>query len=84
MLSFFLLFLLNTHTFIDQLQEAHRKYTEHLQMELNEERTCYQNLMTEHIKLEAQYADLRSEREAATVSAVYTHFYLKTSAISAG
>ncbi|KAF7701918.1 hypothetical protein HF521_001201 [Silurus meridionalis] len=50
----------------DQLREAHKEYTEHLQMELNDERTRYQNLLTEHIKLEAQYADLKSEQVAAT------------------
>ncbi|KAK3526293.1 hypothetical protein QTP70_022697 [Hemibagrus guttatus] len=43
----------------DQLQEANKEYTEHLQMELNEERTRYQNLLTEHIRLEAQYTDLK-------------------------
>ncbi|XP_027019678.2 unconventional myosin-Va [Tachysurus fulvidraco] len=57
----------------DQLQEAHKKYTEHLQMELNEERTRYQNLVTEHIKLEAQYADLRSEQEATTYATNLGH-----------
>ncbi|XP_034163176.2 unconventional myosin-Va isoform X2 [Pangasianodon hypophthalmus] len=57
----------------DQLQEAHKEYTEHLQMELNEERTRYQNLLTEHIKLEAQYADLKSERETATYATKLGH-----------
>ncbi|CAM4734080.1 unnamed protein product [Leuciscus chuanchicus] len=39
--------------------------TEHLQAQLNEERFRYQNLLTEHLKLEERYADLRSEKEAA-------------------
>ncbi|XP_058264169.1 unconventional myosin-Va isoform X2 [Hemibagrus wyckioides] len=43
----------------DQLQEANKEYTECLQMELNEECTRYQNLLTEHIRLEAQYTDLK-------------------------
>ncbi|KAM9496857.1 unconventional myosin-Va [Clarias gariepinus] len=50
----------------DQLQETYKEHTEHLQMALNEERTRYQNLLTEHIKLEAQYTDLKSEQEAET------------------
>ncbi|MCJ8736139.1 hypothetical protein PDJAM_G00255520 [Pangasius djambal] len=57
----------------DQLQEAHKEYTELLQMELNEERARYQNLLTEHIKLEAQYADLKSEREAAIYATKLGH-----------
>ncbi|XP_060770466.1 unconventional myosin-Va [Neoarius graeffei] len=57
----------------DQLQEAHKEYTKHLQMELNEARTHYQNLLTEHIKLEAQYTDLKSEREAATYTTKLGH-----------
>ncbi|XP_017341765.1 unconventional myosin-Va [Ictalurus punctatus] len=57
----------------DQLQEAHKEYTEHLLMELNGERTRYQNLLTEHIKLEAQYADLKSEQEAAPYTTKLGH-----------
>lgn len=85
---FFLISLLNTHIFIDQLQEAHKEYTEHLLMELNGERTRYQNLLTEHIKLEAQYADLKSEQEAAPVRVmclqIFTFEKVNTLAISAG
>lgn len=46
-------------------------------MELNEERARYQNLLTEHINLEAQYADLKSEQDAATVrgSNVFTDIH---------
>lgn len=46
-------------------------------MALNEERTRYQNLLTEHIKLEAQYTDLKSEQEAETVRSVYSLTSLK-------
>lgn len=57
-------------------------------MELNGERTRYQNLLTEHIKLEAQYADLKSEQEAAPVRAmclqIFTFEKVNTLAISAG
>lgn len=38
-----------------------------MQAQLNEERFRYQNLLTEHLKLEERYADLRSEKEAAVV-----------------
>lgn len=58
---------------IDRLQEAHKELTEHLQLELHEERTRYQNLLTEHVELEAQYADLKSERDDATVRASLTY-----------
>ncbi|XP_072528418.1 unconventional myosin-Va isoform X2 [Salminus brasiliensis] len=50
----------------DNLQKAHQEYLELLQTELNEERSRYQNLLTEHLKLEEQNADLKSEVEVAT------------------
>uniref|UniRef100_A0A8C1Y3A3 Myosin VAb n=1 Tax=Cyprinus carpio TaxID=7962 RepID=A0A8C1Y3A3_CYPCA len=43
----------------------HQEAPEHLQAQLNEERFRYQNLLTEHLKLEERYADLRSEKESA-------------------
>ncbi|ROL54648.1 Unconventional myosin-Va [Anabarilius grahami] len=46
-------------------ESTHQESTEHLQAQLNEERFRYQNLLTEHLKLEERYADLRSEKEAA-------------------
>ncbi|KAI4903112.1 hypothetical protein NFI96_015689, partial [Prochilodus magdalenae] len=49
----------------DNLQKAHQDNTEQLLIELNEERTRYQNLLTEHLKLEELHAELKSEREAA-------------------
>ncbi|XP_067293105.1 unconventional myosin-Va isoform X3 [Pseudorasbora parva] len=49
-----------------QIKESpNQESTEHLQAQLNEERFRYQNLLTEHLKLEERYADLRSEKEAA-------------------
>uniref|UniRef100_A0A8C1XXX9 Myosin VAb n=1 Tax=Cyprinus carpio TaxID=7962 RepID=A0A8C1XXX9_CYPCA len=42
----------------------HQEAPEHLQAQLNEERFRYQNLLTEHLKLEERYADLRSEKES--------------------
>uniref|UniRef100_A0A671L7V7 Unconventional myosin-Va n=1 Tax=Sinocyclocheilus anshuiensis TaxID=1608454 RepID=A0A671L7V7_9TELE len=44
-------------------ESTHEEATEHLQAQLNEERFRYQNLLTEHLKLEERYADLRSEKE---------------------
>uniref|UniRef100_A0AAR2J185 Myosin VAb n=1 Tax=Pygocentrus nattereri TaxID=42514 RepID=A0AAR2J185_PYGNA len=55
--------LLNIHLFTDKLQKAHQELIEHLQTDLNEERTRYQKLLTEHLKLEELHADLISERE---------------------
>ncbi|KAK9952072.1 hypothetical protein ABG768_017931 [Culter alburnus] len=46
-------------------ESTHQEPTEHLQAQLNEERFRYQNLLTEHLKLEERYADLRSEKEEA-------------------
>ncbi|KAL1247231.1 hypothetical protein QQF64_022607 [Cirrhinus molitorella] len=49
----------------EKSEATHQESTEHLQAQLNEERFRYQNLLTEHLKLEERYADLRSEKEAA-------------------
>ncbi|XP_056095174.1 unconventional myosin-Va isoform X1 [Rhinichthys klamathensis goyatoka] len=46
-------------------ESTQQESTEHVQAQLNEERFRYQNLLTEHLKLEERYADLRSEKEAA-------------------
>ncbi|XP_065147555.1 unconventional myosin-Va [Paramisgurnus dabryanus] len=48
----------------EKLDLPHQDVTEQLQSELNEERFRYQNLLTEHLKLEERYADLRSEKDA--------------------
>uniref|UniRef100_A0A8B9H6X2 Myosin VAb n=1 Tax=Astyanax mexicanus TaxID=7994 RepID=A0A8B9H6X2_ASTMX len=50
--------------------EKNRKHVELLQTELYEERSRYQNLLTEHLKLEEQHADLKSEMNEATVTHV--------------
>uniref|UniRef100_A0A8C1QN29 Myosin VAb n=1 Tax=Cyprinus carpio TaxID=7962 RepID=A0A8C1QN29_CYPCA len=49
----------------EKSESIHQEAPEHLQAQLNEERFRYQNLLTEHLKLEERYADLRSEKEAA-------------------
>lgn len=49
-----------------QLQKVHQEHTDNLTLELNEERLRHQNLLTEHLKLQEQYAELKSEKEAAT------------------
>uniref|UniRef100_A0A672PDI6 Unconventional myosin-Va-like n=1 Tax=Sinocyclocheilus grahami TaxID=75366 RepID=A0A672PDI6_SINGR len=48
----------------EKSESTHDEATEHLQAQLNEERFHHQNLLTEHLKLEERYADLRSEKEA--------------------
>uniref|UniRef100_A0A9J8CBL7 Myosin VAb n=1 Tax=Cyprinus carpio carpio TaxID=630221 RepID=A0A9J8CBL7_CYPCA len=48
----------------EKSESTHQEAPEHLQAQLNEERFRYQNLLTEHLKLEERYADLRSEKEA--------------------
>uniref|UniRef100_A0A8C1KUY9 Myosin VAb n=1 Tax=Cyprinus carpio TaxID=7962 RepID=A0A8C1KUY9_CYPCA len=48
----------------EKSESIHQEAPEHLQAQLNEERFRYQNLLTEHLKLEERYADLRSEKEA--------------------
>lgn len=35
--------------------------TQQLEMDLNEERSRYQNLLTEHLRLEEKYDDLKEE-----------------------
>uniref|UniRef100_A0A9J8DCQ2 Myosin VAb n=1 Tax=Cyprinus carpio carpio TaxID=630221 RepID=A0A9J8DCQ2_CYPCA len=49
---------------IKKSESTHQEAPEHLQAQLNEERFRYQNLLTEHLKLEERYADLRSEKES--------------------
>uniref|UniRef100_A0A8C2ICS4 Myosin VAb n=1 Tax=Cyprinus carpio TaxID=7962 RepID=A0A8C2ICS4_CYPCA len=48
----------------EKSESIHEEVTEHMQAQLNEERFRYQNLLSEHLKLEERYADLRSEKEA--------------------
>lgn len=47
----------------EKSESTNEDVTENLQTQLNEERFRYQNLLTEHLKLEERYADLRSEKE---------------------
>ncbi|XP_051979039.1 unconventional myosin-Va isoform X1 [Xyrauchen texanus] len=49
----------------EKLESTHQAFTERLQAQLNEEHFRYQNLLTEHLKLQEHYADLKSEKEAA-------------------
>lgn len=65
--------------------------TQQLEMDLNEERSRYQNLLTEHLRLEEKYDDLKeemtslvslslSERSTSTYffDANYCYFFGKT------
>ncbi|XP_062849399.1 unconventional myosin-Va [Trichomycterus rosablanca] len=51
----------------DDLQKVHQENIENVQTELIEERSHYQNLLTEHLKLEELYTNVKSQKEAATV-----------------
>nr|XP_009296049.2 unconventional myosin-Va [Danio rerio] len=52
----------------EKSEATNEDVTENLQTQLNEERFRYQNLLTEHLKLEERYADLKSEKEVAEIS----------------
>uniref|UniRef100_A0A9J8BUL6 Myosin VAb n=1 Tax=Cyprinus carpio carpio TaxID=630221 RepID=A0A9J8BUL6_CYPCA len=58
-------FKISIKKILSNLTAICRWLLKHLQAQLNEERFRYQNLLTEHLKLEERYADLRSEKEAA-------------------
>lgn len=47
--------------------------TQQLDKELNEERSRYQNLLSEHLRLEEKYDDLK-EHLASSVSDALDHF----------
>lgn len=42
--------------------------TRQLEMDLNEERSRYQNLLSEHLRLEEKYDDLKEEMALSSVS----------------
>lgn len=46
--------------------------TQQLETDLNEERSRYQNLLTEHLRLEEKYDDLKEE-VVSSVRNMYTH-----------
>ncbi|KAK7160724.1 hypothetical protein R3I93_008403 [Phoxinus phoxinus] len=45
----------------DKMQRALKEETQQLENDLNEERSRYQNLLTEHLRLEEKYDDLKEE-----------------------
>ncbi|KAA0714616.1 Unconventional myosin-Va [Triplophysa tibetana] len=47
--------------FTDKMQRALKEETQQLESDLNEERSRYQNLLTEHLRLEEKYDDLKEE-----------------------
>lgn len=49
--------------------------TQQLEMDLNEERSRYQNLLTEHLRLEEKYDDLKEEM-TSLVSLSSGEFYI--------
>lgn len=50
------------------MQRALKEETQQLEYDLNEERSRYQNLLTEHLRLEEKYDDLKEEITFAVVS----------------
>jgi len=46
--------------------------TQQLETDLNEERSRYQNLLTEHLRLEEKYDDLKEEMALSSVRDTYT------------
>uniref|UniRef100_A0A672S2Z6 Unconventional myosin-Va n=1 Tax=Sinocyclocheilus grahami TaxID=75366 RepID=A0A672S2Z6_SINGR len=64
-----------------KMQRALKEETQQLEYDLNEERSRYQNLLTEHLRLEEKYDDLKEEITLAVVS---THSFkdCKTSVLS--
>lgn len=46
--------------------------TQQLETDLNEERSRYQNLLTEHLRLEEKYDDLKEEMALSSVRSTYT------------
>lgn len=54
------------------MQRALKEETQQLESDLNEERFRYQNLLTEHLRLEEKYDDLKEEITLAVVSIHFT------------
>uniref|UniRef100_A0A8C2D7B2 Unconventional myosin-Va n=1 Tax=Cyprinus carpio TaxID=7962 RepID=A0A8C2D7B2_CYPCA len=52
----------------EKMQRALKEETQQLEYDLNEERSRYQNLLTEHLRLEEKYDDLKEEITFAVVS----------------
>lgn len=49
------------------------KETQQLETDLNEERSRYQNLLSEHLRLEEKYDDLKEEMALSSVSNTFAH-----------
>uniref|UniRef100_A0A8C1Z4J9 Myosin VAa n=1 Tax=Cyprinus carpio TaxID=7962 RepID=A0A8C1Z4J9_CYPCA len=64
-----------------KMQRALKEETQQLEYDLNEERSRYQNLLTEHLRLEEKYDDLKEEITFAVVSKQSFKDY-KTSVLS--
>lgn len=50
--------------------------TQQLVTDLNEERSRYQNLLTEHLRLEEKYDDLKEEIALSSVNSTRTHSFV--------
>ncbi len=59
--------------FAEKMQRALKEETQQLENDLNEERSRYQNLLSEHLRLEEKYDDLKEE---ITLTVVSTHLQI--------
>lgn len=56
----------------EKMTRAIAQETQQLETDLNEERSRYQNLLTEHLRLEEKYDDLKEELAHSTVRSAHT------------
>lgn len=57
----------------EKMARAIAEETQQLETDLNEERSRYQNLLTEHLRLEEKYDDLKEEMALSSVRNAYAH-----------
>lgn len=56
----------------EKMARALAEETQQLETDLNEERSRYQNLLTEHLRLEEKYDDLKEEMALSSVRSTCT------------
>uniref|UniRef100_A0A669DJE5 Unconventional myosin-Va n=1 Tax=Oreochromis niloticus TaxID=8128 RepID=A0A669DJE5_ORENI len=57
----------------EKMTRAIAEETQQLETDLNEERSRYQNLLSEHLRLEEKYDDLKEEMALSSVSNTFAH-----------
>lgn len=66
----------------EKMTRAIAEETQQLETDLNEERSRYQNLLSEHLRLEEKYDDLKEEMALSSVSNTFAHVLRAMSHIS--